>query len=206
MRGAVPVALLAGLALGGCGEAYHLRPPVPEEIATLQAAAGLLLVHVGYIRPQSGCKVSVIVNDVDGRDLEAFPSSSPEVCLALFVTRGVRGETRPEMKAHDDHGVAPQHLCPPKTTGPRATSGIGRRGGGIGAAQRRRYTEEDETEADGYAARLLNTMPRGGDCPALGAVLERIAAEGERWSEWVGEHPLAAGRAATARGFCETER
>jgi hypothetical protein len=205
MRGAVAVALLAGLALAGCGEAYHLRPPLPDESATLRAASAALLVHVGYIRPQSACKIALVVNDVDGRDLEAHPSSSPQVCLVLFATRGVLDVTQPELQALVAHGVAHLQLGHATTAGRRATTGIGHVGA-MSAEQRRLYTEEEETEADRYAARLLNTMPRGGDCPALGAVLERIAGEGARWSEWVGQHPSAAGRAATARGFCETAR
>jgi hypothetical protein len=135
-------------------------------------------------------------------------SNSPEYCLQFVVTPGALGLPRPEVRALVAHGLAHVELGHRTTTGRRIPTRLGRYGAMPGE-QQRLYTVEEEAAADRYAARLLNSVslePGGADCLALGAALERAAVERERWSEWTEMHPIGPTRAATARGYCRTER
>jgi hypothetical protein len=198
------LACVALLALTACAERYKLRAVRSDEAPILTTASSALLASTGY--RARNCKIAAAINDVQDRALDLRPSSSAEFCFALYATRGVLDVPPAELRALFAHDLAHLQLGHQTTTGRRVST---RLGGGSAAEsrQQRLYTAEEETEADRYAARLLNGVAPGGPaCLALGDLLERIGAESARWSEWTDQHRFAATRAVAAREFCRSER
>jgi hypothetical protein len=205
MRPALVLAL-AVLVLGGCAERYHFRPLRPDEAAILIAASSGLLPQVGYLGAGPSCQIGAAINEVPARDVEVLPATSPDDCVLIYATTGALDLPQRELRALVAHGLAHLALGHARTTG-RRVSTSGRRATATGDPQQRIYSTQEETEADRYAARLLNvTAPGGAGCPALGEVLDRVSAEGSRWSEWTVQHPHTAARAAAALRLCASER
>jgi len=201
MRPALVLAL-AVLVGGGCAERFHFRPLRGDEAAILSAASSGLLPQVGYLGAGPSCQIGAAINEVPARDVEVLPATSPDDCVLIYVTTGALDLPQRELRALMAHGLAHLALGHARTTG-RRVSTSGRRATATGDPQQRIYSAQEETEADRYAARLLNVTAVGGaGCPALGEVLARIRAEGGRWSAWTEQHPLGETRAASARGFC----
>jgi len=205
MRPALLLAL-AALVLGGCAERYHFRPLRDDEAAVLVAASSGLLPPVDYLGAGPSCQIGAAINEVPVRDVEMLPATSPADCVLIYATTGALDLPQRELRALMAHGLAHLALGHARTTG-RRVSFSGRRATAEGDPQQRIYSVQEETEADRYAARLLNAAGLGGaGCLALGEVLDRVRAEGGRWSAWTEQHPLGETRAASARTFCATAR
>jgi len=205
MRPALLLAL-AALVLGGCAERYHFRPLRDDEAAVLVAASSGLLPPVDYLGAGPSCQIGAAINEVPVRDAEMLPATSPADCVLIYATTGALDLPQRELRALMAHGLAHLALGHARTTG-RRVSFSGRRATAEGDPQQRIYSVQEETEADRYAARLLNAAGLGGaGCLALGEVLDRVRAEGGRWSAWTEQHPLGETRAASARTFCATAR
>jgi hypothetical protein len=198
------LACVALLTLTACAERYKLRAVRSDEAPILTAASSALLASTGY--RARNCKIAAAINDVQDRALDLRPASSSEYCFALYATRGVLDVPPAELRALFAHDLAHLQLGHQTTTGRRVSTRLGA-GTVTEGKQAHIYTAEEETDADRYAARLLNGVAPGGPaCQALGDLLERVGAESARWSEWTDQHPLAATRAVAAREFCKRER
>lgn len=191
--------LLAAVALAACGGAYNFRPIQLEESATLTVAGDPLFRHVGLGR----CTKAVTLNDVPARTLEVRPPPAPEFCLGFSVTSATLTLPVEELRALIAHGLAHLELGHATTTPVGSGSARARARGYV---QARAHTPAEETEADRQAARLLTAAAGRSACAGLGTMLERVAAEGERWSDWTEQHPLAPARAAAARRLCAERR
>ena len=190
--------LLAAVALAGCGGGYRIRPIQLDESAALTVAADPLLGQVGLRR----CTMAVTLNDVPARQLEVLPASD-EFCLGFSVSSAAIALPPPELRALIAHGLA--HLELGHATTLAAPSGTSR-SRARGYTQARSHSLEEEAAADRQAARRLTAASGTAGCTALVEVLQRAAAEGERWSDWTAQHPLTPARANAARGFCATAR
>ena len=86
--------------------------------------------------------------------------------MRVFLTTGALTLPRAELRAVFAHSLAHLQLGHSAMTGRRVSTRTGR-GSSATFDQRHLYTAEEETEADRYAARLLNTVAPGGPgCPA----------------------------------------
>lgn len=198
-RPAVACLVLSVLLLAACAETYRLRPAGPDERAKLGAAADPLLRHLGLLDRSQGCQFAVTLNDVESRSVEVV-GRVPGYCLGFAVTRGALALPDDELRALVAHGLA--HVQLGHDT--RTRIGGGARARARGFSQGRPYSDLEEADADREAARLLTAVaPAGSSCRALGEMLHRIAAEGDRWSEWTVQHPVRSGRADAARALCD---
>jgi len=192
--------LLPAVVLAACAETYKIRPIRLDESAILSDAFTPLLSHLGYLRRPQRCTFGVTLNDVQSRQLEVLPPLGPEHCLGFAVSSGALTLPREELRALLAHGIAHLSLGHQSATRIGAT---GSRARARGYGQGRAYSAEEEREADREGAALLvAAVPGRTACLALGQVLDRIATETGRWSEWTEQHPLAPARAAAARTFC----
>jgi hypothetical protein len=195
--------LVLAVVLAACGSAYKIRPIQLDESAALTLAADPLLKHVGLIGPRRSCTMGVTLNDVPERLLEVLPGVGSESCLGFYVSSGALALPPAELRALIAHGLAHLVLGHARTSATASGSSQARARGYV---QPRRHPAEEEAEADREAARLLTAAAGSGACAGLSEVLERAAAEGDRWSEWTDQHPLAPARAAAARRACSSPR
>jgi len=187
------VTLLAALAVIACG-GYRIRPIQLDESAWLQVAADPLLKQVGIGR----CTMAVTLNDVPARTLEVLPGSD-DYCLGFFVTSATLTLPPEELRALVAHGLA--HLDLGHETRTATTSGTSR-SRARGYTQARTHSPQEETAADRRAAGMLTAAAGSAACEGLAQMLERVAAERDRWSEWTEQHPQTPGRATAARRLC----
>jgi predicted Zn-dependent protease len=146
--------------------------------------------------------MAVTLNDVPARQLEVLPASD-EFCLGFSVSSAALALPPAELRALVAHGLAHLELGHATTlASPSGTS----RSRARGYTQARSHSPEEEAEADRQAARRLTAAAGSAGCTGLVEVLERAAAEGERWSEWTAQHPLTRARANAARGWCAARR
>jgi hypothetical protein len=197
------LATVLAVAMTGCAETYKIRPIQLDESAALTIAADPLLKQVGLIGPRRSCTMAVTLNDVQARVLEVLPGSGSEYCLGFYVSSGALALPPAELRGLIAHGLA--HLVLGHARTSAASSGSSR-ARARGYVQGRPHSLEEEAEADREAARLLTTAAGGSACAGLGEVLERVAAEGDRWSEWTEQHPQTPRRAIAARGLCAGKR
>ena len=194
------------VALGACAETYKLRPIREDELATLGAATRPLMTHLAYAGPQARCKTPVSMNDIQARYVTIVPPVAAEHCMLVALTTGVLSLPPAELRAVFAHSLAHLQLGHQAKTGRRVSTRIGR-DSSLQFRQAHIYTVEEEAEADRYAAQLLSTVaPGGSGCLALAEALDRMTAEGDRWSEWTEQHPMTPTRASAARGFCSPRR
>ena len=187
---------LTAAILAACGGGYKIRPITLEESATLQIAADPLVRQAGL----RNCPMAVTLNDVQTRTLEVLPGPTAEFCLGFTVTSATLDLPPEELRALIAHGLA--HLQLEHSALTSASSGSSR-ARARGYTQARTFSTEEEASADRQAARLLIAAAGTSGCTALARVLERAAAERERWSDWTDQHPVTPARSDTARRFCD---
>jgi Zn-dependent protease with chaperone function len=190
--------LLSALLLAACAEAYRIRPIRLDERARLTLAADPLLRELGLLDRGQGCQFAVTLNDVESRSLEVVGPTST-YCVGFVITSGTLALPPDELRALVAHGLAHLQLGHATTT----RVGTGARASARGFSQARLHSAAEEADADREAARLLTlTAAAGSSCRALGDVLDRGRAEGQRWSEWTTQHPLRPARVEAARALC----
>jgi hypothetical protein len=189
------------MTLTACASSDRLRTPTAGEMGAVDLATRGLLAELGYFGSATRCRVGLAVNDVAERSLEVAAPVSPEHCVIVYATAGVLELSPTELRALFAHGLAHVRL-PQARSGRRVTTSTGR-GGAMRFTLPRSHTDDEEAAADREAVQLLERVaPGGAGCRTLADVLDRVRAEGSRWSAWTDQHAMTAGRPAAVRSLC----